>query len=84
MIHKGSRGMPVYTRANSQGFWLRLMRRIHVDIPLLSGLLLLSLVGLVIMYSAGGQSLEVLGRQVRGAVMLLWKVDSKSGDHGHA
>ena len=64
MIQKGQKGMPVFTGSNGQGFWLRLMQRIHVDIPLLSGLLLLSLVGLVVLYSAGGQSLAVLGRQL--------------------
>lgn len=64
MIQKGQKGMPAYARSKGQGFWFRLMQRIHVDIPLLSGLLLLSLVGLVVLYSAGGQSLEVLGRQL--------------------
>ena len=64
MMLKGSRGMPVYSGAKGQGFWFKLMQRIHIDTPLLSGLLLLSLAGLVVMYSAGGQSLEVLGRQI--------------------
>ena len=58
------RGMPSYAESGRQGFWFRLMQRIHVDIPLLSGLLLLSLAGLVVLYSAGGQSLAVLGRQL--------------------
>lgn len=58
------RGMPAYNNAGGQGFWLRLMQRIHVDIPLLSGLLLLSLVGLVVLYSAGGERFDVLGRQL--------------------
>lgn len=36
--------------------------RLHIDIPLLAGLLLLSLLSLVILYSAGGQQDEVLIR----------------------
>lgn len=61
MMQKGTHAYPT---PSGQGFWVRLMQRIHVDIPLLSGLLLLSLAGLVILYSAGGQSMDVLGRQL--------------------
>ncbi|MEQ6340882.1 MAG: rod shape-determining protein RodA [Gammaproteobacteria bacterium] len=58
------KAIPVYARPKEQGFLFRLLQRIHVDIPLLCGLLLLSAAGLVVLYSAGGQSLEVLTRQV--------------------
>ncbi|MFZ5593216.1 MAG: rod shape-determining protein RodA [Pseudomonadota bacterium] len=58
------KAVPVYTRPKEQGFLTRLLRRIHVDVPLLTGLLLLSAVGLIVLYSAGGQSLAVLGRQL--------------------
>ncbi len=61
MMQKGTHAYPT---PNGPGFWFKLMQRIHVDIPLLSGLLLLSLAGLVILYSAGGQSMDVLGRQL--------------------
>ena len=37
--------------------------RLHIDAPLLLGLLLLSAVGLVILYSASGQDLEFVARQ---------------------
>lgn len=58
------KAIPVYSRPKEQGFLMRLLRRIHVDIPLLTGLLLLSAVGLIVLYSAGGQNLAVLGRQL--------------------
>ena len=37
--------------------------RLHIDIPLLSGLLLLCLIGLVVLYSAGGQDVQFVVRQ---------------------
>ena len=40
-----------------------LIRGLHIDVPLMVGLLLLSAVGLVVLYSAGGQSTDVLARQ---------------------
>ena len=41
----------------------RLAYRLHIDVPLLVGLLLLSAIGLVVLYSAGGQDLDLLTRQ---------------------
>lgn len=38
--------------------------RWHIDWPLMSGLLLLSAVSLIVLYSAGGESLGVVGRQL--------------------
>lgn len=40
-----------------------LAQRLHVDIPLLLGLLLLSGIGLAVLYSAGGQDTHLLMRQ---------------------
>ena len=40
-----------------------LFRKVHLDLPLLAGLLLLSGIGFVILYSAGGQKVDVLIRQ---------------------
>jgi rod shape determining protein RodA len=40
-----------------------LLQRLHIDVPLLSGLLLLSGLALIVLYSAGGQNLNVLLRQ---------------------
>jgi rod shape determining protein RodA len=41
-----------------------LARRLHLDVPLTAGLLLLSAVGLVVLYSASGQSTDMIVRQV--------------------
>ncbi len=46
-----------------------LSQRLHLDLPLLFGLLLLCGVGLVVIYSAGGESSELLARQ--GVRMLI-------------
>ena len=40
-----------------------LAQRLHMDIPLLLGLLLLSGIGLAVLYSAGGQDTDLLARQ---------------------
>ncbi len=40
-----------------------LFHKIHIDVPLLAGLLLLSAVGFIILYSAGGQKIDLLIRQ---------------------
>ena len=40
-----------------------LMRGLHMDVPLLVGLLLLSAVGLIVLYSASGQDMDVIVRQ---------------------
>ena len=41
-----------------------LANRLHVDLPLLAGLLVLSGFGLLILYSASGQSVDQLNKQV--------------------
>ena len=41
-----------------------LARGLHVDVPLLVGLLLLSAVGLIVLYSASGQNMDVIVRQL--------------------
>jgi len=46
-----------------------LAQRLHIDIPLLFGILILCGIGLVILYSAGGQDLQLVARQ--GILMLL-------------
>ena len=48
-------------RRHRRNVWLR---GLHVDIPLLIGLLLLATVGLIVLYSAGAQSTDVLLRQL--------------------
>ncbi|MGZ8136816.1 MAG: rod shape-determining protein RodA [Methylococcaceae bacterium] len=40
-----------------------ILRRLHVDIPLFIGLVLTSLLSFIILYSAGGQDMDVLMRQ---------------------
>ena len=40
-----------------------LVRRMHLDVPLLFGLVLLSALGLVVLYSAGGEDLDLIVRQ---------------------
>lgn len=40
-----------------------LLRKLHIDIPLLLGLLLISMLSMVILYSASGQDMDVLMRQ---------------------
>lgn len=46
-----------------------LAQRLHIDIPLLFGILILCVIGLVVLYSAGGQDLQLVARQ--GVLMLL-------------
>ena len=41
----------------------RLLRKLHIDIPLFIGLLLISLLSFVILYSAGNQEIDLLIRQ---------------------
>src|SRR3569623_1298011 len=48
-------------RRHRRRTWLR---GLHVDIPLLVGLLLLAVVGLTVLYSASAQSMDVLIRQL--------------------
>ncbi|MBL1141818.1 MAG: rod shape-determining protein RodA [Proteobacteria bacterium] len=40
-----------------------LSQRLHIDFPLLSGIIILCLIGLVILYSAGGQDIDLVYRQ---------------------
>jgi rod shape determining protein RodA len=40
-----------------------LLSSLHLDLPLLTGLLLLTVVGLLTLYSAGGQQMEIIHRQ---------------------
>lgn len=41
----------------------RILQRIHIDLPLLLGLLLLAAIGLVILYSAGDKDMDLVMRQ---------------------
>lgn len=45
--------------------------RLHIDLPLLLGILLLMAIGLVIMYSASGQSYDMMDRQAMRMLMAL-------------
>ena len=38
-------------------------QRLHIDFPLLLGILVLSMIGLVVIYSAGGQNIDLVYRQ---------------------
>lgn len=42
----------------------RLLYRFHIDLPLWIGIILLSAMGMVVLYSAGDQSIELLNRQL--------------------
>ncbi len=42
----------------------RLLQRLHIDLPLLLGLLILAGAGLFVLYSAGDQNLDLIDRQV--------------------
>lgn len=42
----------------------RLLFRLHIDLPLWIGIMLLSAIGLVVLYSAGDKSMELLNRQM--------------------
>jgi len=42
----------------------RFFYRFHIDLPLLIGILLLSVMGMVVLYSAGGQDIALINRQV--------------------
>ena len=52
------------------------LRKLHIDIPLFIGLLLISIISLLILYSAGGQDMDVLVRQLSrvGLAFLLMTV----------
>lgn len=58
-----------------RGYITRLLHRVHLDPPLLTGVLLVLLIGLVVLYSASGQSVDAVYRQiarigVAGLIML--------------
>ena len=52
------------TRSNSHKERTSLWWRMHIDVPLLLGLLVLIGMGLVVLYSAGGENIELIKRQV--------------------
>jgi rod shape determining protein RodA len=55
-------------QARQHSFW----QRLHIDVPLLIGILILMLVGLFVVYSAGGQQMDIVYRQiVRLAIALV-------------
>jgi len=41
-----------------------IIQRLHIDMPLLAGIILLCLVGTVILYSAGSQDMNLIYRQL--------------------
>lgn len=50
-------------RAAPLGDAARLLRRLHMDGPLLGGILLLSILGLFVLYSAVGENVDLWIRQ---------------------
>lgn len=50
-------------QVNQSNRWGLFFRRIHIDLPLLAGLLVLCAAGLVVLYSAGDESSQMLLRQ---------------------
>lgn len=55
-----SLGLPEHAGSKARG----LLHRLHLDLPLLVGLTLLAGVGLVVLYSAGGEESELMLRQL--------------------
>ena len=53
-----------YADENKVTIAQRILRRLHIDLPLLLSLLLLSVVGLFVLYSAGDQNSDLLYRQL--------------------
>ena len=51
------------TRSNAHKERYSLWWRLHIDVPLLLGLLVLIAIGLVVLYSAGGENIELIKRQ---------------------
>lgn len=66
-----TRGFAVFVRVWAR----RMLRRVQIDLPLLGALVLLSALGLVVLYSASGANLSQVGNQAArlalGFVMLL-------------
>ena len=54
---------PQYTDENRLSSGRRLLQRFHIDLPLLLALLALAGTGLVVLYSAGDQNIELVTRQ---------------------
>nr|VFK31440.1 MAG: cell elongation-specific peptidoglycan biosynthesis regulator RodA [Candidatus Kentron sp. MB] len=52
-----------FTAQGFQGDKPTLSQRLHLDVPLLLGLILLSVIGLIVLYSASGQDLQLIARQ---------------------
>ncbi len=52
------------TQSNTHKARHSLLWRLHIDLPLLLGLLVLTSFGLVILYSAGGENLALIKRQI--------------------
>ena len=44
-------------------FWYRFWQKIHLDLQLLSGIVILALAGMLILYSSSNQNLQVMGHQ---------------------
>ena len=53
-----------YQEDNKLSTGRRLLYRMHIDLPLTIGIMLLSTMGMVVLYSAGDQSVELLNRQM--------------------
>jgi rod shape determining protein RodA len=54
---------PLYSDENRLGAGRRILLSLHIDLPLLLGLLALSIIGLFVLYSASDQNLELVIRQ---------------------
>lgn len=52
-----------YKEDNKLSVGRRLLYRLHIDLPLWIGIMLLSAIGMVVLYSAGDKSIELLNRQ---------------------
>ncbi len=70
--------MPLLDRIKSSqqarplpGVLLRLLMRLHIDIPLLLGLLLLMAFGLFILFSASNQSFALVSKQISNLIIAL-------------
>ena len=46
-----------------QPLWMRFWQKLHVDLPMLFGIILLALFGMLILYSAGNKNLQVISHQ---------------------
>jgi rod shape determining protein RodA len=54
---------PLYSDENRLGAGRRILLSLHIDLPLLLGLLALSIIGLFVLYSASDQNLDMVIRQ---------------------